>query len=65
MYCAKTMNTYLPVMEGEVEDYYNSIISKLYHKNKRVLFARYHYTDNALVLNEIDGSGPREKAYIL
>ena len=65
MYCAKTMNTYRPVMEGEVEYYYNSTISKLCHKNKRVLFARYHYTANALVLNEIDGSGPREKAYIL
>ena len=39
MYCGKTMNTLLPVMEGEIENYKNSTINKLCLKNKRVLFA--------------------------
>ena len=29
------------------------------------MFSRYQYTANAPVLSDIDGSGPREKAYIL
>ena len=35
------------------------------YKNERVLFSRYQYSANAPVLSDIDGSGPREKAYIL
>ena len=34
-------------------------------KNERVFFSRYQYTVNAPVLSDIEGSGPREKAYIL
>ena len=37
----KTMNTLLPVMAGEIENYLNSTINKLCHKNERVLFSRY------------------------
>ena len=43
----------------------NSTINKLCHKNECVLFSRDHYTASAPVLSDIDGSGPREKAYIL
>ena len=43
----------------------NSTINKLCHKIECVLFLRYQYTANAPVLSDIDGSGPREKAYIL
>ena len=64
MYHKKTMNTLLPVAAGEIENYYNSTINKLCHKNEHVLFSRYQYTANAPVLSDIDGSGPREKAYI-
>ena len=32
------MNIILPVMEGEKENYLNSTINKLCHKNDRVLF---------------------------
>ena len=45
--------------------FFNSTINKFCHKNKRVFFSRYQYTANAPVLSDIDGSGPREKAYIL
>ena len=65
MYCEKTMNTLLPVTAGEIENYYNSTINKLCHKNERVLFSRYQYTANAPVLSDIDGSGLREKTHIL
>ena len=58
------MNTLLPVTAGVIENYLNSTIDKLCHKNERVLFSRYQYTANAPVLSDIDGSGPREKAYI-
>ena len=59
------MNTLLPVTEGEIENYENSTINKLCHKNERFLFSRYQYTANVPVFSEVDGSGPREKAYIL
>ena len=59
------MNTLLLVTAGEIENYSNSPINKLCHKNERVLFSRYQYTANAPVLSDIDGWGPREKAYIL
>ena len=38
MYHGKTMNTLLPVTAGEMENYENSTINKLCHKNERVLF---------------------------
>ena len=57
------MNTLSPVME--IENYSKTTINKLCHENERVLFSRYQYTANAQVLSDIDGSGPREKAYIL
>ena len=56
------MNTLLPIMEGEIE---NSTIDKLCHKNECVLFSRYQLTASAPVRSYIEGSGPREKAYIL
>ena len=65
MYCRKTMNTLLPVMEGEIDKYSNSTINKLCHKNDRVLLSRYQYTANAPVFSDIYGGGLREKAYIL
>ena len=65
IYCGKTMNIVLPVMKGGMENYSNSTINKLCHKNERVLFSRYQYTANAPVLSDIDNSGPREKAYII
>ena len=33
------MNTLLPVTAGEIENYQNSTINKLCHKNERVLLA--------------------------
>ena len=59
------MNAFLPVMEGEKENYSNSTINKMCHKNECVLFSGYQYTANALVISDIDGSGPRGEAYIL
>ena len=55
----------IPVMEGEIETYYNSTINKLCNKNEGVLFSRYQHTANATVLSDIDDNGPREKVYIL
>ena len=52
-------------MGGEIANCLNSAINNLCQKNKRVLFAKYQYTANAPGLSDIDGSGPREKAYIL
>ena len=43
--------------------FFNSTINKFCHKNELVLFSRYQYPANAPVLS--DGSGLREKAYIL
>ena len=64
MYCRKTMNTLLPVMEGEIEKYYNSKINKLCHKMKVSCFQDISiYIEsnvNAPVLSDIDGSGLRE-----
>ena len=59
------MNTLLPVMEEKNGNYKNSTINKLCHKNECVLFSRYQYTASAPVFSDIDGSGPRGKAYIL
>ena len=38
------MNTLLPVTAGEMENYLNSTMNKLCHKNEPVLFSRYQYT---------------------
>ena len=67
MYCGKN-NEHLITSNGRTKYlffYKNLTINKFCHKNERVLFSRYQYTANAPVLSDIDGSGPREKAYIL
>ena len=58
-------NEHLITSNGRRFFFFNSTINKFCHKNKRVFFSRYQYTANAPVLSDIDGSGPREKAYIL
>ena len=55
------MNTLLPVTAGEIENYSNSTLNKLCHKNERVFFSIYQYTANAPVLSGIEDSQARSQ----
>ena len=56
------------MMEGEIEFVLNSTINRLCHKKMKVSCFQdisIVSNSNSPVLSDVDGSGPREKAYIL